>query len=362
MLPEGPFAHLERVAFLDGTATGTQVWLSFSPTTKQVRTRTALLIDPCLRALFKRRCRGDPSAKPFSQPDGHNATQIVVAFRGTQLDQVKDIIANADVRQTSLPHPVGDPRADYAAQPGPAPGCLRTLLGARNPNVAVHRGYYHAVLSVLDEIGDLVDMCTGGDASWSVCATGHSLGGATSTVFAYLFATRKCELALSSACLRRSLDKRHLHQVVEEPAAPAAVKRWHDHACRGVRYRVSHINFGSLRVGNAAFARQFSLWVPDSWRVENEGDIFPFVPRSMGYMHVGNGVRLLACGRVGMLDGGEIDLGALSSKQARCTHSLIAGYTTSVNACTCITHWLWRIMPSPRQHNDLRLGRSERFA
>lgn len=127
-----------------------------------------------------------------------------MAFRGTQMDQVKDLIANADVRQTSLPRPVGDPRSDFAAQPGPAPGCLRTLFGARNPNVAVHRGYYHAVLSVIDEIGELVDLCSGGDPSWSVCATGHSLGGATSTIFAYLFATRKCGPAPSSPRLAKA--------------------------------------------------------------------------------------------------------------------------------------------------------------
>jgi len=38
----------------------------------------------------------------------------------------------------------------------------------------------------------LVDLCTGGDASWRVYVTGHSLGGALATLAAYTLVNRKC--------------------------------------------------------------------------------------------------------------------------------------------------------------------------
>ena len=94
---------------------------------------------------------------------------------------------------------------------------------------------------------------------------------------------------------------------------------------RGARYPTSLINFGSLRVGNAAFRAAFSEWVPEAWRVEAEGDIFAYVPRSMGYQHVQNGVRLLANGQLGMLDRGDVEFGALAPAEVRffalCDHS-----------------------------------------
>ena len=47
-------------------------------------------------------------------------------------------------------------------------------------------------------------------------------------------------------------------------------------------------NFGSPRVGNAAFARAYNQSVPNSWRITNKLDVIPRVPRLMGYSHIGN--------------------------------------------------------------------------
>ena len=47
-------------------------------------------------------------------------------------------------------------------------------------------------------------------------------------------------------------------------------------------------NYGSPRVGNAAFARTYNAAIPDSWRVTNKLDVIPRVPRLLGYCHVGN--------------------------------------------------------------------------
>ncbi len=51
-------------------------------------------------------------------------------------------------------------------------------------------------------------------------------------------------------------------------------------------------NYGSPRVGNAAYARLHNAAVPDSWRITNRLDVIPRVPRLMGYCHVGNSVSV----------------------------------------------------------------------
>lgn len=56
-------------------------------------------------------------------------------------------------------------------------------------------------------------------------------------------------------------------------------------------------NYGSPRVGNAAFACAYDKCVPDSWRVTNRLDIIPRVPRLMGYCHVGNSVSVTPDGQ-----------------------------------------------------------------
>ena len=47
-------------------------------------------------------------------------------------------------------------------------------------------------------------------------------------------------------------------------------------------------NYGSPRVGNAAFACAYNQSVPNSWRITNKLDVIPRVPRLMGYSHIGN--------------------------------------------------------------------------
>jgi hypothetical protein len=82
------------------------------------------------------------------------------------------------------------------------------------------------------------------------------------------------------------------------------------------------MNFGSLRVGNVGFVNEFNRCVANSWRIENEGDMFAWVPRSLGYLHVGNGVRLFSNGKLCFLDDGSIDGGALWSPEVSSSHRL----------------------------------------
>ena len=130
--------------------------------------------------------------------------QAVVAFRGTQPTKGKDIVTNLDIRPFDLPPahsmrtvatPPGsrsdnNPQAAASERPLP-PSCLRRCVcGARSTEAAVHRGFHKSVASILPRIEELLDLCTGGDPTWRVCATGHSLGAALATICAYELATR----------------------------------------------------------------------------------------------------------------------------------------------------------------------------
>ena len=57
-------------------------------------------------------------------------------------------------------------------------------------------------------------------------------------------------------------------------------------------------NYGSPRVGNRTFAREFNRLVPNAWRVVNGNDAVVTVPRLLGYCHVGHAVRVSVTGEV----------------------------------------------------------------
>jgi hypothetical protein len=71
------------------------------------------------------------------------------------------------------------------------------------------------------------------------------------------------------------------------------------------------MNFGSPCVGNAAFARAFAEHVSDSWRVHCESDVIAYLPRGLGYVHVGNDVKLTKSGHLELARGMGIDPGGL---------------------------------------------------
>ncbi|KAM2039331.1 hypothetical protein ACFX1T_012785 [Malus domestica] len=127
--------------------------------------------------------------------------------------------------------------------------------------VQVHSGFLRAYDSVRIRIVSLMKLAIGyfDDIAepldkWHVYITGHSLGGALSTLLA---------LELSSSQIAK----------------------------RGL-ISVTMYNFGSPRVGNKVFAEIYNKKVKDSWRVVNHRDIIPTIPRLMGYCHVAQPVYL----------------------------------------------------------------------
>lgn len=114
--------------------------------------------------------------------------QMVLAFRGTQLGEIKDIVTNIDVRPLDLPDPsLPEPSLERSRPPSFA---VRFCCGAPDANITVHRGFHGSVVTILPRIEELIDLVSGGDASWGVCITGHSLGAALATVCAFKLATR----------------------------------------------------------------------------------------------------------------------------------------------------------------------------
>ncbi|XP_078166882.1 putative triglyceride lipase isoform X2 [Carex rostrata] len=162
--------------------------------------------------------------------------RLVVAFRGTEQTKWKDLQTDLLL----LPKRLNPER----------------LGGDANEQVLVHSGFLDAYDSVRNRIITLLKFSIGycdccgvvEIPKWQVYITGHSLGGALSTLLA---------LELSSSQMARD----------------------------GV-VSVTMYNFGSPRVGNRRFAEVYNAKVKDSWRIVNHRDIIPTVPRLMGYCHV----------------------------------------------------------------------------
>jgi hypothetical protein len=80
--------------------------------------------------------------------------------------------------------------------------------------------------------------------------------------------------------------------------------------CRDLPYPVSCYTFGSPRVGNSYFAREFDAGVPDSWRIRNKLDVVTSVPTGtvFNYAHVNSEVTICDRGKMRVPDGMQISM------------------------------------------------------
>lgn len=259
------FLGLEPAAFIDNPVADTQAWLLWN-----AEARTA-----------------------------------VVAFRGTEQDRFQDVLTDLDLTPAALdPEGVGVEIGDGEGGGGVAAALLTGLAtvaaGLRSADTDLrevaatgvraaadaaaqqatpwaHSGFLKAYRAVRVEVLQLLDLMVAGEpAAWTIYVTGHSLGGALSTLGALELATRR---------------------------------GW---AGGGGGPRIVNYSFGSPRVGNRAFAEAFNAAVPAAWRVVNNNDAVALVPRLVGYAHVGHLVRLTPEGTVQVEYRGDEGTGGLA--------------------------------------------------
>ena len=191
-----------------------------------------------------------------------NVNRVVVSFRGTEQTQWKDLLTDASLVPS---------RIDYDE------GTMRISKDSRiqDDTVWVHTGFLNAYVCIQKEVAEIVRQVVkqnANESKWTCYVTGHSLGGALSTLCSF------------------------------------------DLAMQGTFGDIICYNFGSPMVGSQAFTESFNDLVPSCWRVVNENDAVCQVPRLIGYSHCGRKVLLCRDGTVEFagveaMDAGE-DTGA----------------------------------------------------
>eukprot|EP00210_Caulerpa_lentillifera_P002903 g2771.t1 len=153
---------------------------------------------------------------------------MVVAFRGTESCRFKDVLN--DFRFISSKF---DLKNGYDCK-------LRLTEAAQSSAIRVHDGFRRCYDSIRATVMEVVYDITQWKSDWTICVTGHSLGGAVATICAFEFANR----------LTESFSKP----------------------------RVIMMNFGAPRLGNKEFCRVYKDTVKESYRVINKMDIIHRIP------------------------------------------------------------------------------------
>ena len=220
----------------------------------------------------------------FWNPD---QKKVCVAFRGTETTQLKDLLTDLALAPKKMnPERLTDSTAIYKTGMQRMIGVVddagdgvklagetltKRLANTEQSTEWVHGGFLDAYDSVSLQLTNLLEIMFDGDAgAWSLYVTGHSLGGALSTLAAYDYSKRPW----------------------------GSGGKGGGGGGGGGKPSICMINFGSPRVGNKAFAKSFDSLVPNAWRVVNSNDAVTLVPRMLGYCHIGHKVELTADGAV----------------------------------------------------------------
>lgn len=204
---------------------------------------------------------------------------IVVSFRGTC--EPKDLVTDANLMQE--PWVEGEDPKD--------PATAKVHAGFRKSMVSISRRLKELILAAVapgEEISD-----------YDMLVTGHSLGGALSTLFTAdvgeygIDAGRALPQLAPSEPWWKSITNTVMGKEAQEgsgnvgPPRPKSLRMY---------------NFGSPRVGNAVFAERFDSMIRDGriqqgYRVVNGDDIVTRVPRTtapinVNYEHVGSTVMV----------------------------------------------------------------------
>ena len=252
MLPtasDDDYLGLDALAFIDNPGSDTQTWMFWNKTDKKIvvayrGTETSQLMD-VLTDLALIPTAIDPEGDLGTTENGNPAAAL---FKG--LESIAKGVGNG-----------GGGAKDFKSLLSKGVEAAKGVRDVAREEVWVHSGFINAYRSVRADILALLDVATAGNAGeWTIYICGHSLGGALSTLGAYEAATRR---------------------------------NW-----QGGRPTIVNYSFGSPRVGNRAFAEAFNEAVPNAWRVVNNNDAVPLVPRLLGFAHVGHQFKLSTNGSV----------------------------------------------------------------
>lgn len=196
------------------------------------------------------------------------AKVAVVAFRGTETNKLQDILADLRAVPSSLTAHMSSAR--YAMKP------TEKYL---DKDIKLHAGFMNAYNTIRESVLRVVYDLTKWDKQWTVCITGHSLGGALATICAFEFANRK--LTPASTLWQKTAAYVGMASTEQTPVAP----------------KMGMMNFGAPRVGNGKFVEVYNDTVRESLRVINANDLIHFLPYFL-YQHTKFEVLLRPNGEV----------------------------------------------------------------
>jgi hypothetical protein len=138
-----------------------------------------------------------------------------------------------------------------------------TSLNGYKTGVLIHQGFYDIYIAIRDQLWNWWN----NNQSWvkTLYITGHSLGGALSTICAYDFA----EVFLNRDCNISNGCNSHT-------CTPDIPNDCND-PCISVNLPI-HYSFAAPRSGNPTYAREFYKRLPTSLRIVNTEDVVPTLP------------------------------------------------------------------------------------
>eukprot|EP00210_Caulerpa_lentillifera_P002848 g2722.t1 len=177
----------------------------------------------------------------------HDTTKtLVLAFRGTEVGELADILADADVR------------SDEVDDLGKDIWTIKPNEYLNEKGVTVHRGFLNAYRAVRETIIETMHTISCWEDDWVFLVTGHSLGGALAVLAAYELTNR-----------RRS---------------------------NGHGPKVGMLSVGAPKLASRKFAANYNETVIASFRVVNKSDMVHTIPYP--YIHVDEEVVVHPSGEI----------------------------------------------------------------